>query len=69
MMTAKQARKMMEVYRKDYIKSEYKRICEQIKEAVENGYDSISTNKIIDPQIRILLLNLGYDVTNFTISW
>ena len=69
MMTAKQARKMMEVYKKDYIKSEYKRICEQIKKAVENGYDSISTNKKIDPQIKILLLNLGYDITDFTISW
>ena len=67
-LTAKEAKKLTEAYRKNYIKSEYKRICNLIKEAVKRGEDYININNV-DNQILNMLVSLGYKINEGTISW
>ena len=69
-LTAKEAKKLTEAYKKNYIKSEYKRVCNLIKEAIKNGKDYIYINTDnIDNQILNTLISLGYYIDEGIISW
>lgn len=69
-LTAKEAKKLTEAYRKNYIKSEYKRVCNLIKEAIKSGKDYIYINtNNVDNQILNTLVSLGYNIDEGIISW
>lgn len=69
-LTAKEAKKLTEAYRKNYVKSEYKRICNLIKEAIKCGKDYIYINTDnVDNQILNTLISLGYNIDEGIISW
>lgn len=69
-LTAKEAKKLTEAYRKNYIKSEYKRVCNLIKEAIKSGKDYIYINtNNVDNQILNTLISLGYYIDEGIISW
>ena len=61
-MSATQARKLMEGYRKTMVENELKKIKNKIEEAVNKGEDSLCLYGSIGKDARAILENLGYNV-------
>lgn len=61
-MTAKEAKKLMKIYKNDYIKSQLKFINNYITDAVSNNLTNICIHGLFSNDIEIILRNLGYTV-------
>ena len=62
LMSATQARKYMEGYRKTVVENELKKIKKYIEEATSRGEDCTYIHKTISNDTKTILENLGYNV-------
>lgn len=62
MLTALQAKKLMKIYKTDYIKSQLKLINNYIMDAVSNDLTEVCVHGLFADGIEVILRNLGYTV-------